>query len=337
MDYNLDLTMIWAFIIAFAVFAYVVMDGFDLGIGILFPALHVGEERNVAMNSIAPVWDGNETWLVLGGGGLMAAFPLAYALILPAIYAPLIAMLLGLIFRGVAFEFRWRDPAHRAFWDAGFFGGSLVAALSQGIILGAVLQGIDIDIPARSYAGGWWDWLTPFSLITGLSVVIGYGLLGATWLIMRTEGALQAKVRGYARWFAALMLVAIAVVSGATPYLQHGYFERWFDWPRVLYTAQVPLLVAVTAVALYFALKHKRERWPFLLSLLLFALTFVGLGISLYPYIVPDHVTIWEAAAPESSQIFMLVGAAILIPVILAYTGYAYWVFRGKVGHEGYH
>ena len=337
MEYNFDLTLLWACIIAFAVFAYVVMDGFDLGIGILFPALHVGEERNVAMNSIAPVWDGNETWLILGGGGLMAAFPLAYALILPAIYAPLIAMLLGLIFRGVAFEFRWRDPGHRAFWDAGFFGGSLVAALSQGIILGAVLQGITIDKAARTYAGGWWDWLTPFSLVTGASVVIGYGLLGATWLIMRTEGGLQHKARNYARWFGALMLISIAVVSGATPYLSNAYFERWFAWPNVLFTAQVPLLVAVTAIALYIALKRQWEHWPFLLSLILFALTFIGLGISLYPYIVPDQVTIWEAAAPEKSQIFMLVGAGILVPLILAYTGYAYWVFRGKVGHEGYH
>ncbi|HEY4545515.1 MAG TPA: cytochrome d ubiquinol oxidase subunit II [Pedomonas sp.] len=337
MEYNFDLTVVWAFVIAFAVFAYVVMDGFDLGIGILFPTLHVGEERNVAMNTIAPVWDGNETWLILGGGGLMAAFPLAYALILPAIYAPLIAMLLGLIFRGVAFEFRWRDPGHRAFWDMGFFGGSLVAALSQGIILGAVLQGIDIDLERRIYSGGWWDWLTPFSLVTGVAVVIGYGLLGSTWLIMRTEGTLQTKARAYARWFAALMLISIAVVSGATPYLSNAYFERWFDWPNVLFTAQVPVLVAVTAVALYFALKRKRERWPFLLSLILFTLTFIGLGISLYPYVVPDQVTIWQAAAPEKSQVFMLVGAGVLIPIILAYTGYAYWVFRGKVGHEGYH
>ena len=337
MEYNFDLTVIWAFIIAFAVFAYVVMDGFDLGIGILFPALHVGEERDVAMNSIAPVWDGNETWLVLGGGGLMAAFPLAYALILPAIYAPLIAMLLGLVFRGVAFEFRWRDPGHRAFWDIGFFGGSLVAALSQGIILGAVLQGIDINLAARSYAGGWWDWLTPFSLVTGAAVVIGYGLLGSTWLIMRTEGTLQAKARNYARWFGALMLISIAVVSGATPYLSNAYYERWFEWPNVLFTAQVPVLVAAAAIALYFALKRKREVWPFLLSLLLFTLTFIGLGISLYPYVVPDQVTIWEAAAPEKSQVFMLVGAGVLVPIILAYTAYVYWVFRGKVGHEGYH
>ncbi|MCH8686779.1 cytochrome d ubiquinol oxidase subunit II [Pedomonas mirosovicensis] len=335
MEYNFDLTTLWAFIIAFAVFAYVVMDGFDLGIGILFPTLHVGEERNTAMNSIAPVWDGNETWLILGGGGLLAAFPLAYAIIMPAIYVPIISMLLALIFRGVAFEFRWRDPGHRPFWDGAFFGGSLIAALSQGVALGAILQGIRVD--GRSYGGGWWDWLTPFSVVTGVSVAIGYALLGSTWLIMRTEGELQAKARRYARWFAGLLLVAIAVVSGATPYLSQAYFERWFNWPNVLFTAQVPLLVLITSVALYFAFKRKRERSPFILSLFLFALTFAGLGISLYPYIVPDQITIWEAAAPEKSQVFMLVGAAVLIPLILAYTSYAYWVFRGKVGHEGYH
>lgn len=335
MEYNLDLTTVWAAILAFTVFAYVVMDGFDLGIGILFPSLQVGEERDVAMNSIAPVWDGNETWLVLGGNALFAAFPLAFAIIIPAVYAPIIAMLLGLIFRGVAFEFRWRDPGHRAFWDWAFFGGSLVAALAQGITLGALLQGIETD--GRTYTGGWWDWLTPFSLVTGASVVIGYTLLGSTWLIMRTEGTLQAKARRFASRFAVLMLVAITVVSGATPYLKNAYFERWFAWPNVLFTAQVPVLVAITAVALYFAFRRRSERWPFILSLVLFALSFAGLGISMYPYIVPDQITLWEAASPEKSQVFMLVGSAILIPIIIAYTAYAYWVFRGKVGHEGYH
>ena len=180
---------LWAFIIAFAVFAYVVMDGFDLGIGILFPFFRPGPERDSAMNSVAPVWDGNETWLVLGGGGLMAAFPLAYAIILPALYAPIIAMVLALIFRGVAFEFRWRDPGHRRYWDFAFTTGSVVATLAQGITLGALLQGIVVE--GRSYAGGWWDWLTPFSLLVGISLVIGYALLGATWLVMKTEGTVQ--------------------------------------------------------------------------------------------------------------------------------------------------
>jgi cytochrome d ubiquinol oxidase subunit II len=281
------------------------------------------------------VWDGNETWLVLGGGGLFAAFPLAYAVLMPAIYAPLIAMLLGLVFRGVAFEFRWRTVRAKPAWDAAFFGGSLIAAFAQGVILGAVLQGIKVE--GRAYAGGWWDWLSWFSLLTGASVVVAYALLGATWLNMKTEGALQARARGLAWWLAGGMLVAIGAVSAATPFLQAEYYRRWFDWPQIVLTAQVPLAVAIVAGLLFLNLRAKRDAAPFLLSLALFALTFAGLGVSLYPYLVPETITIWDAAAPASSQLFMLVGAAILIPIILAYTGYAYWIFRGKVRDEGYH
>jgi cytochrome d ubiquinol oxidase subunit II len=333
MEIDFDLATVWAFIIAFAVFAYVVMDGFDLGVGILFPRLK-GDERAVAMNSIAPVWDGNETWLVLGGGGLMAVFPLAYSIIMPALYAPIIAMLLALIFRGVAFEFRWRDPRHRAFWDFAFFAGSTVAALAQGITLGALLQGIDVD--GRHYGGGWWDWLTPFSLLTGVSLVVGYGLLGATWLIMKAEDELQAKARRYARRLGIATVLAIAAVSAVTPFLEIEYYVRWFDWPNVLLTAQVPLLVAIVAFAFWRSLR-KREYAPFLLALALFGLSFAGLGISMFPFVIPNEVTIWQAAAPEKSQVFMLVGAAVLIPIILAYTAYAYWAFRGKVDTHGYH
>jgi len=330
-----DLAIIWAGLIAFAVFAYVVMDGFDLGIGILFPALKPGPERDGAMNSVAPVWDGNETWLVLGGGGLMAAFPLAYAIILPALYAPIIAMLLGLIFRGVAFEFRWRDPRHRAFWDAAFTGGSLVGALAQGIALGALLQGVTVT--GRGYGGGWWDWLTPFSLLTGGSLVVGYALLGATWLVMKTEGETQAHARRLARWLGAGTVACIVAVSAATPLLGHGYADHWFAMPNVLFTAQIPLLVAV-GVALFFrSLRKGHERAPFLLALTLFGLSFAGLGVSIFPDVVPGAVTIWQAASPAYSQGFMLMGAAIMIPIILTYTGYAYWVFRGKVGTDGYH
>ena len=331
----MDLTVVWALIIAFGIAAYVVMDGFDLGIGILFPFFRVGKERDQAMNAIAPVWDGNETWLVLGGGGLLAAFPLAYALILPALYAPLIAMLLGLVFRGVAFEFRWRDPAHRPLWDAGFFLGSLVAALAQGITLGALLQGISID--GRSYSGGWWDWLTPFSLLTGASVVVGYALLGSTWLIWKTSGALQADARRFARLAAPALLAAIAAVSLATPFLEQQYYRRWFEYPGLIVTIPMPLLVAGTAFALWRSLGSSRDSVPFVLSLLLFLLTMIGLGISIWPYVIPGQVTIWDAAAPHQSQLFMLVGAAVLIPIILVYTAWSYWVFRGKVGEEGYH
>ncbi|WBX86103.1 cytochrome d ubiquinol oxidase subunit II [Sphingosinicella microcystinivorans] len=334
MSVNVDLTTVWAFIIAFGIFAYVVMDGFDLGIGILFPVFK-GGERDQAMNAIAPVWDGNETWLVLGGGGLFAAFPLAYAIILPATYPLIIAMLLGLVFRGVAFEFRWRDPGHRAFWDMAFTGGSLVAAFAQGMILGAILQGIAVD--GRAYAGGWLDWLSPYSLLTGAGVVAGYALLGATWLIVKVEGgALDHAYRLAGR--AALATLALMVaVSLATPFLEHRYWQRWFEMPNMLFTSQVPLLVAIVSYFLFRTLK-KRATWsPFLLSLGLFLLGTIGLGISMFPYVVPDSVTIWDAAAPERSQMFMLVGVVLVMPLILAYTGWAYWVFRGKVGSHGYH
>ena len=335
MHADFDLATVWGFIIAFAVFAYVVMDGFDLGIGVLFPTLDVGPERDAAMNSVAPVWDGNETWLVLGGGALMAAFPLAYAIIMPALYAPIVAMLLGLVFRGVAFEFRWRDARHRRFWDVAFTAGSVVAALAQGIALGALLQGIKVD--GRAYGGGWWDWLSAFSLLTGVAVLSGYTLLGACWLVWRTEGPVQDKALGIARWTGISTVGFIVAVSAATPFLNYGYYKRWFAWPNILAVAPVPILVALIALALGRALAKRRERAPMLLALALFFLCFVGLGISMFPYIVPDSVTIWQAAAPAKSQIFVLVGAAVMIPIILAYTAHAYWVFRGKVGHEGYH
>ena len=332
---EVDLAFVWACLLAFAVFAYIVLDGFDLGVGILFPFFAKGAERDTAMNSIAPVWDGNETWLILGGGGLFAAFPLAYAVLMPAVYTPLIAMLLGLVFRGVAFEFRWRTVRAKPAWDLAFFAGSLTAAFAQGVILGAILQGVAVD--GRAYAGGWWDWLSAFSLLTGASVVIAYALLGATWLNMKTEGSLQARAHALAPWLAAATLAAIVAVSLATPFLQAQYYARWFAWPQIVLTAPVPALVAITGAMLFYTLRARREVAPFLLSLALFALTFAGLGISLYPYIVPDTITIWDAAAPASSQIFMLIGASVMIPIILAYTGYAYWVFRGKVRDEGYH
>jgi len=328
------LATIWAFLIAFGVFMYVVMDGFDLGIGILFPAFQ-GEERDKAMNSIAPVWDGNETWLVLGGGGLFAAFPLAYAILMPALYPLIIAMLLALVFRGVAFEFRWRDPGHRKWWDRGFTLGSMVAAFTQGVALGAILQGV--KVADRAYAGGWLDWLSPFSLLTGVSLVAGYALLGACWLIWKTEGEAQRHAFRLAGRFGAVTLAAIGLVSLATLTLDGNYVSRWFDFPGVLLTAQVPLLVVIFAVLFRLALRRRAELMPFLLALGLFLLSFAGLGISLYPFVVPDSVTIVDAAAPAVSQGFMLIGALVLVPVILAYTGWAYWVFRGKVGAEGYH
>ena len=335
----LDLTVLWAAIIAFAVFVYVVLDGFDLGLGMLFAIEPAKRDRDVMMNSVAPVWDGNETWLVLGGGGLFAAFPLAYALILPALYAPLIAMLLALIFRGVAFEFRWRTERWRGVWDRAFIGGSAAAAFAQGVALGGLLQGIEVDKAARAYGGGWWDWLTPFSLTVGVAVVVGYMLLGATWLVMKTGGELQERMRERAWPLGLATLGFIGLVSLWTPFLQDGYYARWFAGWQIALAILVGGAVLGVAVMMFRSLRvHHHEYRPFVLALAMFALCFGGLGICMFPFIVPVEITLWEAAAPRASQIFMLVGASVLIPVILAYTAYAYWVFRGKIDPEaGYH
>lgn len=331
-----DLAFIWAGLIAFAVLAYVVLDGFDLGVGILFPLVRGEAHKDEMMNSVAPVWDGNETWLVLGGGGLFAVFPLAYSIIMPALYAPIIAMLLGLIFRGVAFEFRWKTRRGQFLWDWAFAGGSTLAAFAQGVALGALVQGIPIE--GRAYAGGWWDWLTPFSLVTGVALVVGYALLGATWLILKTEGHVQSRAYAIAWVAAPLTLGLIGVVSAVTPFLSELYMGRWLAWPAVLYVVPVPLAVAGCAFVLWRGLRDRAELSPFLASLGLFVLCFIGLGISFYPHIVPNTVTIWEAAAPDTSLRFLLVGAAVLIPLILVYTSYSYWVFRGKVNRAGgYH
>jgi cytochrome d ubiquinol oxidase subunit II len=251
-----DLAFVWAGLIAFAVLAYVVLDGFDLGIGILFPFFKEEKQRDDMMNSVAPVWDGNETWLVLGGGGLFAVFPLAYAIVMPALYVPIIAMLLGLVFRGVAFEFRWKTRRGKFLWDLAFAGGSIIAALSQGVALGALVQGIPVS--GRAYAGGWWDWLTPFSVLTALALATGYALLGATWLIMKVDGALQLKAYRMAHWLAVATLAAIAVVSLWTPFLVPLYWQRWFDWPAVVYAAPVPLLVAICAFTLFRGITQKK-------------------------------------------------------------------------------
>ena len=333
---TLDLPFIWAGLIAFAVLAYVVLDGFDLGVGILFPFAKTEHDRDVMMNSVAPVWDGNETWLVLGGGGLLAVFPLAYSVVLPALYVPLTAMLLGLVLRGVAFEFRWRTKRGQFLWDWAFSGGSTIAAVAQGLAVGTLVQGI--PMVGRAYAGGWWNWLTPFSVLTCIAVVMGYGLLGSTWLVLKTEGALQEKSRTQALLTGVSTLVLIGLVSLWTPFLRPEYFARWFAFPTIVFSAIVPLLVAACAYGLYAGLRDNKDYQPFLSSLGIFVLCFVGLGISFYPNIVPPALSIWDAAAPDKSLAFLLVGTVVLVPLILAYTAYSYWVFRGKVNpDEGYH
>jgi cytochrome d ubiquinol oxidase subunit II len=331
-----DLAFIWAGIIAFAVLTYVVLDGFDLGIGILFPFGKSDHDRDLMMNSVAPVWDGNETWLVMGGGGLFAVFPLAYAVLMPALYIPITLMLLGLIFRGVSFEYRWRTKRWKGVWDMAFFGGSVLAAFCQGVALGALVQGI--DIADRAYAGGWFDWLTAFSILTGLAVVIGYALLGATWLVLKTEGDLQLQMRGYSWWLGAMTLALIGLVSILTPFQDAVYFQRWFNLPGSLISMVVPLLMLALTWTFFAGLNDQKDLQPFLSALGFFVLSFIGIGISFYPMIIPPSLTIWQAAAPDESLAFALVGTVILIPIILAYTAYAYWVFRGKMDpNEGYH
>ena len=331
-----DLAFIWAGLIATAVLAYVLLDGFDLGIGILFPFLKDRAERHLAMNPIAPVWDGNETWLVLGGGGLFAVFPLAYGIVMPALYPLIIAMLLGLIFRGVAFEFVHRTRRMQGFWEFGFCAGSLTASIAQGMALGTLVQGITIN--GRSYGGGNWDWLTPFSLLTAVALVVGYAMLGATWLIMKTEGETLTRARRFAKPLGLALLALIGAVSLVTPLLRPEYLARWFGWPSGAYSAVVPLLLAGAAFALWTGLRDERTYRPFLATVAIFVLSFAGLGVSFYPHLIPPSLTIAEAAAPEKSLAFLLAGAVVLIPMILIYTGYSYWVFRGKVRHgEHYH
>lgn len=329
------LTLAWVVIVGVAVFMYVLMDGFDLGIGILYPFARSGEDRDVMMNAIAPVWDFNETWLILGGAGLFAAFPIAYATVLPAMYLPLLLMLIALIFRGVAFEFRFKAERSRFLWDGAFFLGSAVAAFAQGVVLGAFVQGIRIE--GRHFAGGMLDWATPFSALCGLALVAGYGLLGATWLVWRTEGGLQGWAYGMARRFLPLVIGAMIVVSLWTPFLVPGIARRWFSLPNLLILAPLPILAGLAALALWRALDRWLEVRPFFLAMGLFLLGYLGLAASLWPWLIPNVMTVWDAAAPPESQRFLLYGMVPLIPAILAYTAYSYWVFRGKVSGTGYH
>ena len=334
---GIDLSLIWAVIIAFGVMMYVVMDGFDLGIGILFPFVKSEGERDVMMNTVAPVWDGNETWLVLGGAALFGAFPLAYAVVLSALYLPLIFMLLGLIFRGVAFEFRFKaKAAKRHLWDKAFIGGSLTATFFEGVALGAYIDGF--KVVDRVYVGGALDWLTPFSLFCGLALIAAYALLGCTWLIMKTEGRLQLQMHDMARPLVFVLLGVTGIVSLWTPLAHTEIAERWFSLPNIFWFMPVPLLVLLCTWALLRAVANNANYSPFLLTLALIFLGYSGLGISLWPNIIPPSISIWEAAAPPQSQGFILVGALFIIPFILMYTAWSYYVFRGKVTEEdGYH
>ncbi|MCW3481332.1 cytochrome d ubiquinol oxidase subunit II [Neisseriaceae bacterium JH1-16] len=333
----LDLSLIWAGIIALGVFVYVMLDGFDLGIGLLFPFFPAEQERDVMMNTVAPVWDGNETWLVLGGAGLFAAFPVVYSAVLSALYLPLTLMLVGLIFRGVAFEIRAKANRTRHLWDLAFIAGSATATFFQGVALGAYIQGI--PVVNREFAGGGFDWLNAFSLFTGLGLLFTYAVLGCGWLIIKTEGELQRKMFALMRPLTALLLLMIAVVSLWTPLIDPAIAARWFDLPNLFYLLPVPVAVLLCAWGIFRAVARRREQAPYFLALAIAALGYAGFLISIWPHLIPPSVTLWQAAAPHSSQAFALVGALVIIPIILAYTALGYWVFRGKVraGDTGYH
>ncbi|AKJ30278.1 cytochrome d ubiquinol oxidase subunit II [Caldimonas brevitalea] len=332
----LDLVPLWAAIMALAVFMYVLLDGFDLGVGMLFALRHDEHERDLMVASVAPIWDFNETWLILGVGGLLAVFPLAFAIVMPALYFPILLMLLGLLFRGVAFEFREVAGPRRALWDRGFFCGSLVATYAQGVVLGNFIQGFPVS--GRQFAGSSWDWISPFALLTGLGLVAGYALQGATWLVMKTEGELQQWAKQMARRCLWGVLAFIAMISVWTPLAEPRIAARWFSLPNVFYFAPVPLLTVVLAWQLERGLRRGWDVVPFLCSMGLFFLAFTGLVISLWPYVAPPSITLWDAAAAPKSQAFMLIGTMFLLPVILLYVFWSYWVFRGKVkGHHGHH
>jgi cytochrome d ubiquinol oxidase subunit II len=333
----LDFVPIWTLILGLAVFFYVLLDGFDLGVGILYNFAKTTAERNTLMNSIAPIWDGNETWLVLGGLGLLAAFPLAFAIIIPAVYFPILVMLLSLVLRGVAFEFRFRDAEHRTFWDHAFGYGSALATFAQGVVLGAFIQGFQVE--GRHFTGGSFDCFTPFSLFTGLALLFGYGLLGAGWLILKTEGELQASARRHARLCFLGTLAAVGIVSVWTPLADADIAHRWFAWPNIALLSPVPLLTALFGILEWRAIANpKSELSPFFYAVLLFSLSYLGIAISLFPMIVPHHYSLWQAASSPDTQIFLGVGTLFLLPVILVYTGWSYWVFRGKVRADaGYH
>ena len=330
------LPVIWALLIGTAVALYVILDGFDLGVGILFPFFKPEQQRDHIMHSVGPHWDGNQTWLVLGGGGLWVAFPKAYAIIMSALYMPIIVMLLALIFRGVSFEFRWAAKPHHRKWDIAFAAGSTVAAFAQGIVLGGLLQEIRVD--NGKFAGGSLDFLTPFSAMCGVALVAGYALLGATWLIMKTEIELEQRARKLAVPLLIAMLAFIAVVSLWTPLHSERIALRWFSLPNLYWLAPLPIATIAFSYLCWKGIVQKKMFQPFISAVMLFMLSYAGLIVSNIPYLVPPSITIWDAAADPSSQVFMLIGTVLLLPIILGYSALVFWLFRGKIRQgQSYH
>lgn len=322
------LILAWAGVISFAIIMYVLLDGFDLGIGILFPWIKNRQQRDIMISTVMHVWDGNETWLVMGGASLYAAFPIAYSTLLPTLYMPLMIMLAALIFRGITFEFCFKAQKNRFLWDISFAGGSIIAAFMQGIVLGTFVKGYGDHLPLVVSA---YHWLTPFSVMTGVAVVAGYALLGATWLIAKTVGELQAKMYAAAKILLCIMVFFLVVVSIWTPLMEPGVMQRWFSVPNIFYLAPLPILSGLAILYTFYCLHKRREFLPFSLSIALFVLAYIGFCVSDWPYIIPHALTIWDAASAPSSLKFTLVGVAILLPILLAYTVYSYRVFRGKV------
>ena len=329
------LPLVWGAILALAVFLYVLLGGYDLGLGALFPLAPSHEDRDAMMGSVAPFWDGNETWLVMGGGGLLAAFPLAYAVMMPALYLPIILMLIGLILRGVAFEFRFKAERHRWMWDVAFTSGSILAAMMQGVVIGAFVQGF--TVVDSKFAGGAFDWLTPFSVVTAIALLSGYVLLSAGWLIMKADEALRQWAYDIARYALIAVAVFILIFSVWTPLLHPEIAARWFRPGNMVMLSPVPLATAATLAALWIALKRRLRYAPFLLGVVIFLLCYTGLAVSLFPYIIPPSITLWQAAAAPESQLFMLYGAVPILPIILGYTAYSYYVFWDATEHDAYH
>jgi cytochrome d ubiquinol oxidase subunit II len=333
LEHLVDLPLIWYGLIIVAIFLYILLDGFDLGVGVLFPFAPSDQCRDRMMNSIAPFWDGNETWLVLGGGGLFAAFPLAYAILMPALYIPVIIMLLGLIFRGVAFEFRFKaSDRTRVVWDYSFHFGSLTAAFMQGVIIGALVQGVAVG--GRKFAGGAFDWLNAYSVMSGVALVFGYALLGATWLVMKTETITQQWARKCAAYALGYVGLFLAIVSISMPVMNPGIRALWWSLPNFFFLLPIPTASLVLIILIWRDLHSGREVRPFLLSLGVFLTAYLGLGISLWPFAVPFAITFRQAAAVPVSQSLLLVGTVILLPLVLGYTAYCYYLFRGKSSHE---
>ena len=333
LDYLLP--QVWFAILALFLFLYIMLDGFDLGVGILSVTASSEERRSILMTSLSNIWDANETWLVLMGGSLFGAFPLAYSTILNALYIPIFMMIFGFIFRGVAFEFR-EQATRKLFWNVAFGAGSFLAALGQGFALGGVLAGIKVDEYGH-FIGTSWDWLNLPSILVALTLIQGYVLIGSTYLVWKTTGELQQTHYKTAQIAAITTLIGAILITIATPIFYESARDRLFSQPLVYIFASIPVLGVILIWQLLQSLNEKAERTPFIWTILLFLLTFLGLALVVFPYIIPTEITIYQAAADPSSMVIMIIFIGALIPIMLFYNLYSYVVFRGKVtdGHYG--